>query len=139
MAADLYIHVLTDEIGEDDVKYFFGNTLGSKYFAGFGAHVDISDPRYRRVIDAPGVHVGEVSWLKAAVFDDGEDDFIPDAIQGVNDAIGEDFPVIDDDLIAKVAAAMRLENTTQYDVASDNEIIAWLADHKGQKAFTVSW
>ncbi len=138
MAADLHIHVMTDDMDESDLAAFKSSTLGSKYFNLNRRPNYFEGPECRRVMDSPSVYVGEVSWLKAAVFEN-EADFIPAPVQAVADAISEDLPIIGDELIEKVRVALLAQNKTGYNVASDNEIIAFLSEHKGQRAFTVSW
>ncbi len=69
MAADLYIHVF-EGISEEDLKVFFSNALGSKWFAGFYAVDDHGkeEESYANISETPRVWVGEVSWLKAALY-----------------------------------------------------------------------
>jgi hypothetical protein len=92
------------------------------------------------VSNTPSVWVGEVSWLKAALFDDAET-FIPPAVQQIHEIIGEDMPLIDDSLITRVESALGSENPTSYTVAGSEEspVIKFLRDNKGMRAFTISW
>lgn len=113
MAADLHIHV------------FDGCTEN-----------DLCD--YKKIASTPNVHVGEVSWLKAALLDDS-DRYIPSAVQQVTDIIGEDLPVVDDAMIARIADAMKAPNATSYTLNSAEEVLTFLKQHKGKRVFTVSW
>jgi hypothetical protein len=136
MAADLHIHILKG-IEESDLAAFNSNTLGSKYFN--PRTVDQTDfSIYDKIGDTPNVWVGEVSWLKAALFEDAAE-FVPSAVEAIHGFIGEDLPVIDDELIDKVASAFALANTTQYKLENDEKVIEFLRQHKGERAFTVSW
>jgi hypothetical protein len=141
MAADLSIHVLTDEFTEEHCKAFASHTLGSKHFnLGYDRRFEKEHgcDLFSLAADTPSVWVGEVSWLKAAL--SGEDEeFIPDAVGSISEIIGEDFPVIDDSLIQRIDDAMKLPNTTEYSINSAGEVLAWLKAHKGERAFTVSW
>lgn len=93
-------------------------------------HTDISN--------TPNIWVGEVSWLKAALFKDG-DTFIPSPIQKIYDLIGEDLPVIDDKFIADAKQALSVKNSTKYSLSNTKDIIDFLKQHKGMRCFTVSW
>lgn len=138
MAADLHIHVMTPDMTENHLAEFFCNTLGSKYF-NMRCRPNLDGDAWRLVTNSPNIHVGEVSWLKAAVLEGGPDEFVPQAVSAVQEIIGEDLPSIDDDLIAKVREAMRLPNQTSYEMTGENAVLSFLAEHKGKRAFTVSW
>ena len=151
MAADLSIHVLgpykykswetgnveDGEATEQDYKDLEASSLGSKYFSS-GRHQGAWDRAFHNLGNSPQVWIGEVSWLKAAFLEDAES-FIPGPVQRVAEVIGEDFPVIDDGLIEKIAEAMRVENATSYRIATENEVVDFLKEHKGKKVVTVSW
>lgn len=165
MAADLHIHVF-EGIDEEDLRIFKRNTLGSKHFdpvnightegdyqathpepaswAEMRKHVGQDEPQsdwdvaYARVADTPHVEVGEVSWLKAAFFEDSGK-FVPDPIQAVNDLVGEDLPVIDDEFLDKLAKALQLENKTQYSLSPWRRVMSFLESNRGKRVFTVSW
>lgn len=138
MAADLSIHV-AENITEDDLRAFFSNTLGSKYFnPRSGPRNDRQRAAWESVSSSPSVWIGEVSWLKAALFEEPKT-FIPDTVGQIYQIIGEDLPVIDDDLIRKVMAAFDSKNATTYDLANPSEVKEFLESHKGKRAFTVSW
>jgi hypothetical protein len=142
MAADLHIHVLTDEFTEEHCRAFRSNILGSQDFR---PNYDKQFERERGcdlftlAENTPQVWVGEVSWLKAAFLKGGDEEFVPDPIRAIHKVIGENFPVIDDALIAQVKAAMFLPNKTQYSLAGADEILGFLAQNRGRKAFTISW
>jgi hypothetical protein len=145
MAADLHIHLLAEDASqqgmtEEDLPVFFGSTLGSKYFTGLGWQYPFSakEPLYEKTSHDDNIWIGEVSWLKAALFEDAET-FVPDAVGAISEIIGEDLPVIDDELIAQVDEALKLKNTTSYSLANAQEILDWLNQHKGRRAYTISW
>jgi hypothetical protein len=94
--------------------------------------------QWQKMAETPNIWVGEVSWLKAAFCEDNET-FIPDAINKISDIIGEDLPVIDDDLINKIAEAMKLPNKTSYSLENAETVIAFLNQYRGEKVFTISW
>lgn len=120
MAAEFNIHVL-EGATEDDLAAFF-----------------VSSDAYDVVAKTPSVTVGDVSWLKAAVFED-DDTFIPDPIGKIAELIGEDLPVCDDALIAQITAALNVPNRTDYELKDSEKVIAFLNAHKGKRLFHVSW
>jgi hypothetical protein len=87
---------------------------------------------------SPNVWVGEVSWLKAALFED-EEAFVPDAVAEVYEIIGEGLPVIDDALIEKIRTALGAQNRTGYNVTDPDPVIRFLEQHRGKPCFTISW
>jgi hypothetical protein len=152
MSADLSIHVL-EGATEGDLARFFSNTMGSKYFNAFDEGTTRqSNDEYMSsleiVADTPSVWVGEVSWLKAALFED-PDAFIPDTVNQINEIIGEDLPVIDDDLIKRISDAFNVPNNTTkpdgvwdgagYRIAERETVVNFLEQHRGKPVFTVSW
>lgn len=136
MAADLSIHIL-EGCSESDLAIFFAHTMGSTYF-NLSLRSDPMGDEWRRVSDSPQIWVGEVSWLKAAIFGDSET-FIPSTVGQVHEVIGEHLPVINDALIAEVGSAFDLPNSTGYRLAERSKVIAFLESHKGKRTFTVSW
>lgn len=140
MAADLHIHVFADgELTEDDFRTFFGNSLGSKWFNPTASTWDKTEELYAKFDATPNIWIGEVSWLKAALFDD-PDKFIPNPVMQVAEIIGEELPVVDDELIEKVGNALKTENqTTAYATSTASEVVEFLQKHKGKHAFKISW
>ena len=136
MAADLHIHVM-DDVTEDDLRMFFSNTLGSKWFD-MTVKKSFDSPEYKRVMDSPSVWIGEVSWLKAGLFED-EDEFIPGPVEKVSEIVGEDLPVIDDEFIVKIEEALHEPNMTQYSTTKSREVLEFLDKYRGKRVFTVSW
>lgn|SRR5574339_877589 len=156
MAADLHIHIITKEFTEEHYKAMKAHTLGSKY----GPQIDMDSGEYpydlfntRRedferkhncdlfslANKTPNIWVGEVSWLKAGLSDD-PDEFIPEIVDSINNIIGEDFRVIDDELINEVSQAFdTCKNTTGYNTTEKDGIINFLNKYKGEKTFTISW
>jgi|ERR1044071_1725620 hypothetical protein len=141
MAADLHIHVVPDDLEEGVIAAFFSLTIGSKHFSGFGrgrVSPEAQERAFSRIADTPNVWIGEVSWLKAALFGDSGT-FVPSTVQLVQDAIGEDLPTLDDELERKILAAFEATNATGYNVAGQADVRAFLIEHKGKRLFTVSW
>jgi len=140
MAADLHIHIF-EGITLKDLELFFENTLGSRWFKSDPSlclRLEDEKPVYERVINTPNIWVGEVSWLKAMVFEKPAD-FIPQAIGKIHEIIGEELPDIDDILIHDIKCAMTLPNSTGYSLANAESILEFLEQHRGKKVFTVSW
>jgi len=138
MSADMHIHVL-EGVTEEDLAKFQSNVLGSKYFNMTKKfNYDDFTKLYEKFSETPNIHVGEVSWLKAALFDNPED-FVPDPIGAIHDVIGEELPVVDDAMITKITDALKLPNQTGYSLSSAVDILAFLDKHKGKKVFTISW
>ncbi|MBA7694851.1 hypothetical protein ES703_103466 [subsurface metagenome] len=142
MSADLSIHILDKGATEQDYKDLSRNTLGSKYFGGFGC-IPLPEGRQDEVYDhfskSSQIWVGEVSWLKAGLTGDKKT-YVPDIVHEIHGIIGEDFPVINEDLIEKVEAAYdKCVNKTSYEVEKKKKITDFLKEHKGEKACTISW
>lgn len=139
MAADLHIHIL-ETATEDDVVLFQCNTFGSKRFnlhryKEANARKDL----YILIFDQPNIWIGEVSWLKSAL-SDNKAEYVPKPVESIYELIGEDFPILTDDLIAKIIRSLNLENKTQYELNSNElELLLFLDTHKGKKCFTISW
>lgn len=90
-----------------------------------------------RFSNTPSVWVGEVSWLKAWLFEDSS--YVPDPVAKVSELIPHNrFTLVDDALIGKVREALLLPNTTPYGTAVDG-VVEFLQQHKGEQVFTVSW
>jgi hypothetical protein len=66
-------------------------------------------------------------------------DYVPSFVQAVVDIIGEDLPVIDEDLINRIKYAAKLKNTTRYELNNVVDIVNFLRQYRGKKIFTVSW
>ena len=140
MAANLHMHIF-ERMTEEDLIIFSSNILGSKYFSwSFGnpPSEEKKDIAWKNIMNSPNIWVGEVSWLKAGLFEDSKT-YIPDTIGEISNIIGEDLPIIDDEIIQKILRAFELENKTSYNVAKKDDVKNFLLDHKGKKIFTVSW
>lgn len=165
MAADLHIHVRTPELTDDIMRMFFSSTIGdSKWCIPFPDSEDeetVKDQMtewweagnrlkkaraeweeahgkdlYELFLESPNIWIGEVSWLKAALFEDGEA-FIPSVVEKVFELT--DGKIIDDKMINDVKEAFKLPNSTGYSIANVDEVISFLIIYKGQEAFTISW
>ena len=97
-------------------------------------------PHDQRISNSPHVWIGEVSWLKASLFDDA-DSFIPSPVGKVSGIIneGNEHPKITAALIKKVEAAFESVNTTGYNIAKVEDVVEFLKLHKGKRCFIVSW
>lgn len=137
MAADLHIHIF-DGITEDDLRIFFSNTVGSKYFNLFGTDEDRDYKIHDKIANTPNIWIGEVSWLKAALLEDS-DRFVPSTVERINTVIGEDLPILTEELIAEILKSFELENKTNYNLAKREDIEKFLDENKGKRVFTVSW
>ena len=140
MAADLHIHIKTEGITEKDLANFKSNTLGSKYFnprtiAQDTLETEASD---KKVSSTPHVWIGEVSWLKAGLFEDNEA-FIPSAVQKISNYIGEDLPTLTKELIDKIVGALSSKNKTGYSIADPENVRRFLEKYKGKPIYTISW
>jgi hypothetical protein len=145
MAADLHIHIVDNGYTEADAKRFMGHSFGSKHFSWENvtdANSGDTD-KWEKIQKTPNIWVGEVSWLKAALVEDGGGDYIPGHVQAVYDAIGEDLPVIDDELIKTIDAGFAVPNGSIYHdegfEQTHAKVLAFLREHKGKQCFTVSW
>ena len=100
-------------------------------------------------LETHNVRVGEVSWLKADLFND-TNTYIPNTILRINKLIPPyKLTEITDDLILEVKKAFDLPNNTikekgvwdgeGYFVSEATPVIEFLEKYKGKKAFTISW
>lgn len=153
MAADLHLHVLGpgsyydyetyETIGtvctRKDVALFHSNTLGTPFFNPLPAGgFDWDGPVYRAVKGSPDVWIGEVSWLKAAVFEEPET-FIPNTVMAMAELIGWDFKPIDFEFIDCVKEAFDKPNDTGYSLAGLDSVLEFCYAHRGKETFQVSW
>jgi hypothetical protein len=164
MSADLHIHVVTEDLTEDDFLLFLGNSLGSHYFCGLGTpndspqemlnrtnrlHILSTGARddldtFKKFAETPSVWVGEVSWLKSALFENEEDQesaFIPAPVQRIHDLIPDyPHPELTPELRNQILAAFNQPHgSSMYSVAQVTNVAAFLDAHLGKKIFTVSW
>jgi hypothetical protein len=161
MAADLHIHVRTPELTDEILRCFFASTIGDgkwcipfpdddeKDLSNFWAQRDELERNcpqddfehgtgpYFLVANSPNIWIGEVSWLKAGLFEDGER-FIPSLVEQVF-VLVEEHQFITDDFIKKIKESFNLDNKTAYKLAKMEDVMAFLELHKGKEIFTVSW
>ncbi len=165
MAADLHIHVRTPELTDDVMRMFFASTIGDgKWCIPFP---DTEDPETTKVLmkewwdtrdrldrqekewekthdmdlhvlfsHSPNIWIGEVSWLKAGLFEDGEK-YVPSVVERVFELTNG--TIIDDKMIEDIKEAFNLPNTTSYNIANVDEVVAFLEEHRGKEVFTISW
>jgi hypothetical protein len=145
MAADMHIHIRTADITDEVMREFFSSTIGSVYWGGFGAAQMPYEERHKftkPVWDAPGVWVGSVSWLKAMVFEDG-DEYVPGPVGAIQELFDtpDECRYINEGFIIQVEAAYDAPNMANdyYKHDSKDKVLAFLEQHKGERCFTVSW
>lgn len=133
-------------ITETDLSCFHSNSLGSKWFSissGRDVYGVCRDKtrcvHWNRITISDRIDIGEVSWLKAALFDD--DDYVPHPIESIAELIGENLPILDADLSASIIDALSRGTTGCYDVrrGDDPDLLAFLERNAGYALFTVSW
>lgn len=134
MAADLHLHIKTDELSDEDLTLF----MQPSHTYHFDERDDPIKKAYDAVAKTPDVWIGEVSWLKADLF--GDENYIPETVERVAELVGEGC-VIDDDLIRGVEAAFELPRSRKnsYRIAKVDEVVTFLSEHKGAHVFQVSW
>jgi len=171
MGADLHIHVATEDLLEELKKFRLktgwsseiGNFYTEALVEGKWVHEnDLKDEDWGKIektrdvpvsldedaiFDTPNVWVGEVSWLKAMIFNDKET-FIPATVEQVRSLVWEPT-IINPALIEKVKEAFSLPNNTKkeggvfggegYRLANQDEVTKFLTSHIGQYAFCISW
>ena len=151
MATDMNIHIFKN-ITEKDLAIFFKDTLGSKWFDNsylenppdpkefwdtYSDRMKQEEKVWDRVSKTPSVWVGEVSWLKASLF---EGDYIPDVVGEVYELIGDDLPVIDQEFISKVERIYKVAKGHKfYDTSSKDKVLKFLNENIGERCFTISW
>lgn len=148
MAADLHIHIMTDDVDENDLRAFFSNNMGHKWYQPMSiparpAEAGIMEwEDYQEILDkiakTPDIWIGEVSWLKAALFEDSET-YIPDPIGDLEELIDDGVTVINEKFITMVEEAFKQPNDTTYQIANVTEIVEFLREHAGKRIFAVSW
>lgn len=140
MAADLYIHSAKN-LDDDDFQCFFSTLIGSKWFnldAGCDSQMPGDCPHWNRVIASDSVWIGEVSWLKQMFIGEG---YVPEPVQTIAAIIGEDLPVLDEQLRQRILEAIQRPNESapQYSIVDPSSVDEWLQRHMGNQLFTVSW
>ena len=150
MGAEFCIHVF-DIDDEETIQHYIAlnsSTIGSKYhtienYDYYNRELDENgesrwDKAYHHLGNLESYDMGEVSWLKANLFDDNET-YIPSPIEVMHDLIGEDFPVIDDEFIKTVKHSLGVvENLTGYATYEDG-VVEFLEDNKGKRILYISW
>lgn len=130
MAADQHIHI-ADGVTETELREFNGPV--------YSWNSSTSAVLYHKFSNTPNIWVGEVSWLKAALFDDS-DSFVPDSVATIAELIPSSrFTLIDTQLVEKVKAALQIENKTSYSTTGDDSVVEFLNNYLGKYAFTISW
>jgi hypothetical protein len=84
------------------------------------------------------IHVGECSYLKAALTGDA-DTYLPPLVNLISELIGPHDVVITNEIIDVVRAWNEPQNTTQYVSNQKNDILAFLEKHAGKRAACVAW
>lgn len=136
MAADLYIHV-TEGLSEETEKCFFGPNLvppPRPTCKGYDCvHMD-------EVEACPSVHVGDVSWLKASLFDE-VDKYVPAPVYRVSELLPSSQEITPE-LVEQIDAAFDLENKSIYKIdfgEKRKRVNTFLRRYMGRQAFVASW
>lgn len=138
MAAQLNIHLRTEEIDEDVLRGFFGSTLGSPYFGQERLSEYDFMEAFDIVAETPSVVVGDVSNLKAGLTGD-RDRYVPGPAQAIQDEIGSEPVEATGELIERIETAKDDANESIYDDHNIDGAIEFLREHEGEEVFTVSW
>jgi len=141
---NVLIHVMTADLTQEDLELFFSWHEGSKWYQSHSLEEWRlkSDEKFARVASTPWVFVGQVSKLSRMVRGERgytEDRLSPGAVQVIWETIGESLPAVDDEMISKVEAAMRLVNVSWYKVGSREKVVSFLREHVGEKVFVATW
>lgn len=111
--------------------------LLKEYYAKWGYNCSHRD----RVGETPSIWVGEVSWLKAGLFEDS-DKYVPGPIMAVSKLIDEDnngLATIDEEFLKKLEDAIAQPNSTNYSIENSKPILDFLRQYMGSQVFTISW
>jgi len=169
----MHIHVM-EGMEEEDLRTFFGLTVGSKYSITLEAEnyikkLDTDDPSkwtteqsekvttliekgqkqypevmskydsaFAKVSNTPNTRIGEVNWVTAAATKNFKA-FVPTAIAMISELIGEELPILDNELERRIVEALKKENITHYSLTPERALASFLASHKGKKLFIVNW
>jgi|ERR1051326_1026516 hypothetical protein len=125
MSAELHIHVKTVTVSEEALATFFATDGSSRKYVAIGEFTPfrISPERaYDIIAETPHVWVGKECFLEALI-----------------KAIGDELPVIDDELIEKITSATAEDGRTLYELGRATDVLTFLNEHKGERIFTVCW
>ena len=87
------------------------------------------------VVDSESIYIGEVSWLKAMLFEDEK--YVPDPIRAISELIGLELVELTPNLRDDLVAAIDIENRTNYSVATTKqELTDFLDRNIGGQIFT---
>ena len=138
MAADLCIHVKTGWV-TDDVWKMFMEECPDDLFNTPDEYFDKKDSALEIIRNTPQCWVGEVSWLKAALFNN-EEEFVPSPVGRISELIPYWTTVrVTEELIEQVDKAFDLVNSTTYNLVQREKIIDFLRENFDKEVFTVSW
>lgn len=94
---------------------------------------------YLLTCGTPQFEVGDVSFLKAALFGDDER-YVPSPIALLSELFhDEEGIIVTDEVIAQAAAAFTENNRTLYDVVPGEEVVEFLTQYKGHRVFAIAW
>lgn len=132
MAADLHIHVRTPEITDEVLNIFEHDGVPMSQKDGL-----TWEKTYNIVAESPNIWIGEVSWIKAALFEDKKT-FIPDTVGEISMIVGNGI-VLTEDVLGQIKAAFNVDNNTSYEIADKQTVLDFLKNHLGKQIFQVSW
>ncbi|KKL45955.1 hypothetical protein LCGC14_2350440 [marine sediment metagenome] len=168
MGADLHIHIVPDEETLKHVKQYLksdctiidksgtrnvhtrweydGKWVGDELFE--REDFDVKKVGGRReytlhfdedkVDNTPSIWIGEVSWLKAGLFDNAEE-YIPKTIGAVAKLFENPIVDVTQEFVKLVQAAFTLEPHHYYGRNEAVKVTRFLSKYIGKKAFTISW
>lgn len=131
-----------DDITESDIRCFKSHSLGSRFFnlrGGCGTSMCI---HWQRIMESDSVGLGEVSYLKAAIFDD--ESYVPTGLTLIDTLIGEELPLLDVDMAVEIIVTLRrgsegresLYPTIAHD---DHKLREFINRNIGSRLFLVAW
>lgn len=128
MSVQVQLHVLDNGVTEADVIALAAGTLESKYFSWSGvSRMNAAgglDVTLKIADKAPGVVIGDRS-----AFDEA------DEVSEVMSVVGEDFPVVDDELTQRVLKPLLAAGNND----AAGRVDEFMHEHKGKRAFVVAW
>lgn len=166
MSSDLHIHIVETEEQEKHARLYLRKNGWSSVIDGHFEWLVLYDGKWMNIDDLPNgwdenklqdqkhikldldmdviystpdVWVGEVSWLKAGLTENGETKYIPNTISRVSEIVGYELPVLTQEMIDEIKKAFALENDTQYSLAPVDIVVDFLKQYVGKKVFMISW
>lgn len=145
MAVDFQMHVALSDQDIKDYKIAHADTIGSKY-ENINLNMTVEEAElhrqcilesFMRLDSRPGIHLGTLSWLKFGLT--GDDQYTPGALVQISELIGEDFPIIDEELIEKIEHILdTVPNLTTYFVIGSEPVVKFMRKYIGKRVYTLT-